>query len=84
MHAPGVEVRPLRQMTGDAEFNEVYFTDVRIPDQERLSEVGAGWRGAIVTLMNERVASRVGRPPRPDHRSDAVVAGTAARGPQRW
>jgi alkylation response protein AidB-like acyl-CoA dehydrogenase len=56
MHAPGVDVRPLRQMTGDAEFNEVYFTDVRIPDSERLGEVGAGWRGAIVTLMNERVA----------------------------
>jgi alkylation response protein AidB-like acyl-CoA dehydrogenase len=56
MHAPGVEVRPLRQMTGDAEFNEVYFTDVRVPDAERLSEVGEGWRGAIVTLMNERVS----------------------------
>ena len=56
MHAPGVEVRPLRQMTGDAEFNEVYFTDVRIPDSERLSEIGEGWRGAIVTLMNERVS----------------------------
>jgi len=56
MHAPGVEVRPLRQMTGDAEFNEVYFTDVRVPDGERLSEVGEGWRGAIVTLMNERVS----------------------------
>jgi alkylation response protein AidB-like acyl-CoA dehydrogenase len=56
MHAPGVEVRPLRQMTGDAEFNEVYLTDVRIPDHERLSEVGDGWRGAIVTLMNERVS----------------------------
>ncbi|MDQ2754288.1 MAG: acyl-CoA dehydrogenase family protein [Actinomycetota bacterium] len=56
MQAPGVEVRPLRQMTGDAEFNEVYFTDVRIPDSERLSDVGEGWRGAIVTLMNERVS----------------------------
>jgi alkylation response protein AidB-like acyl-CoA dehydrogenase len=56
MHAPGVEVRPLRQMTGDAEFNEVYFTDVRIPDSERLSDVGGGWGGAITTLMNERVS----------------------------
>lgn len=56
MHAPGVEVRPLRQMTGDAEFNEVYFTDVRIPDSERLSDVGEGWGGAITTLMNERVS----------------------------
>lgn len=56
MTAPGVEVRPLRQMTGDAEFNEVYFTDVRIPDSERLGGTGEGWRGAIVTLMNERVS----------------------------
>ncbi|HET9076032.1 MAG TPA: acyl-CoA dehydrogenase family protein, partial [Acidimicrobiales bacterium] len=64
MHAPGVEVRPLRQMTGDAEFNEVYFTDVRIPDSERLSEVGEGWRGAIVTLMNERVSIGGTVPPR--------------------
>jgi alkylation response protein AidB-like acyl-CoA dehydrogenase len=56
MLAPGVDVRPLRQMTGDAEFNEVYFTDVRIPDCERLGAVGDGWRGAIVTLMNERVS----------------------------
>jgi alkylation response protein AidB-like acyl-CoA dehydrogenase len=64
MHAPGVEVRPLRQMTGDAEFNEVYFTDVRIPDSERLSPVGEGWRGAIVTLMNERVSIGGGVPTR--------------------
>ncbi len=56
MEAPGVEVRPLRQATGDAEFNEVYFTDVRIPDSERLGAAGDGWRGAIVTLMNERVS----------------------------
>ena len=64
MHAPGVEVRPLRQMTGDAEFNEVYFTDVRVPDSERLSPVGEGWRGAIVTLMNERVSIGGGVAPR--------------------
>jgi alkylation response protein AidB-like acyl-CoA dehydrogenase len=56
MKAPGVEVRPLRQITGDAEFNEVYFTDVRVPDEERLSDVGDGWRVAITTLMNERVS----------------------------
>ena len=56
MHAPGVEVRPLRQMTGEAEFNEVYFTDARIPDAERLGDVGDGWRVALTTLMNERVA----------------------------
>jgi alkylation response protein AidB-like acyl-CoA dehydrogenase len=56
MHAPGVEVRPLYQITGEAEFNEVYFTDVRIPDAERLGEVGEGWRVSMTTLMNERVA----------------------------
>ena len=64
MHAPGVEVRPLRQMTGDAEFNEVFFTDVRIPDAERLDAVGAGWRVAMTTLMNERVAIGGGVPAR--------------------
>ena len=56
MHGPGVDVRPLRQMTGDAEFNEVYFTDARIPDHQRLGDVGEGWRVAITTLMNERTA----------------------------
>jgi len=56
MHAPGVEVRPLRQITGEAEFNEVYFTDVRIPDSERLGDEGDGWRVSLTTLMNERVS----------------------------
>ena len=56
MHGPGVEVRPLRQITGEAEFNEVYFTDARIPDEMRLGDVGEGWRVAITTLMNERNA----------------------------
>jgi alkylation response protein AidB-like acyl-CoA dehydrogenase len=56
MRAPGVEVRPLRQLTGDAEFNEVYLTGVRIPDSERLGQVGDGWQVALTTLMNERSA----------------------------
>ncbi len=56
MEQEGVEVRPLRQMTGEAEFNEVYFTDTRIPDTDRLGERGEGWRVALTTLMNERVA----------------------------
>jgi alkylation response protein AidB-like acyl-CoA dehydrogenase len=56
MQGPGVEVRPLRQITGEAEFNEVYFTDARVPDKERLGEVGEGWRVSITTLMNERVS----------------------------
>jgi alkylation response protein AidB-like acyl-CoA dehydrogenase len=63
MTAPGVEVRPLRQLTGEAEFNEVFLTDVRIPDQDRIGPVGEGWKVANATLMSERVnigASRAG------------------------
>jgi alkylation response protein AidB-like acyl-CoA dehydrogenase len=56
MKAPGVEVRPLRQMTGGASFNEVFFTDVRIPDDHRLGDVNQGWTVALTTLMNERAA----------------------------
>jgi alkylation response protein AidB-like acyl-CoA dehydrogenase len=60
MRAPGVEVRPLRQMTGEAEFNEVYMTDVRIPDAHRIGDVGEGWRVSLTTLMNERNAIGTG------------------------
>ena len=56
MQADGVEVRPLRQMTGEAEFNEVYFTDTRIPGHEMLGQPGDGWRVSLTTLMNERVS----------------------------
>jgi alkylation response protein AidB-like acyl-CoA dehydrogenase len=56
MTAAGVEVRPLRQLTGEAEFNEVFLTDVRLPDSLRLGDVGDGWGVAQTTLMNERVA----------------------------
>jgi alkylation response protein AidB-like acyl-CoA dehydrogenase len=54
MKSPGVEVKPLVQMTGDAEFNEIYFTDVRVPRSNLLGGVGEGWRVAMTTLMHER------------------------------
>lgn len=60
MNAPGVDVRPLRQMTGGANFNEVYFTDVRIPDSHRLGDVNQGWGVALTTLMNERASIGAG------------------------
>jgi alkylation response protein AidB-like acyl-CoA dehydrogenase len=61
MTAPGVEVRPLRQITGEAEFNEVFLTDVRIPDEDRIGPVGEGWKVATATLMSERVSIGSGR-----------------------
>jgi alkylation response protein AidB-like acyl-CoA dehydrogenase len=60
MHAPGVEVRPLRQMTGGSTFNEVFFTNVRVPDDHRLGDVNQGWTVALTTLMNERAAIGAG------------------------
>jgi alkylation response protein AidB-like acyl-CoA dehydrogenase len=54
MHAPGVEVRPLRQITGEAEFNEIFFTDVEVPVANVLGEVGGGWAVAMTTLLHER------------------------------
>jgi acyl-CoA dehydrogenase len=60
MHAPGVEIRPLRQMTGGASFNEVFFTEVRVRDDHRLGDVNNGWNVALTTLMNERAAIGAG------------------------
>jgi alkylation response protein AidB-like acyl-CoA dehydrogenase len=56
MKSEGIEVRPLHQITGEAEFNEVFFDDARIHDSYRIDDVGAGWRVAMTTLMNERIA----------------------------
>ena len=78
MESPGVEVRPLYQITGEAEFNEVFFTDVRMPDAARLGPTGDGWRVAVTTLMNERVSIGGGVGPawqRPDCRRDAHLEG---------
>lgn len=66
MKSEGIEVRPLYQITGEAEFNEVFFDDVRIPDANRLDDVGAGWRVAMTTLMNERIAIGGNTVPRND------------------
>ena len=62
MESPGVEVRPLHQITGEAEFNEVFLSDVRIPHENVFGDVGGGWGAAVTTLMNERVALGGGVP----------------------
>jgi len=74
MTAPGVEVRPLRQLTGQAEFNEVYLTDAVVPVADRLGAVGEGWRVAMTTLMNERVT--IGR--RVSRRGEGAIGAAVA------
>jgi alkylation response protein AidB-like acyl-CoA dehydrogenase len=64
MRSPGIEIRPIHQMSGASHFNEVFFTDVRVPDAQRLGAVGQGWKVSLTTLMNERLA--VGEVHRPD------------------
>jgi acyl-CoA dehydrogenase len=60
MHAKGVEVRPIKQINGGTGFNEVFFSDVRVPDSQRVGGVGEGWKVSITTLMNERVSIGAG------------------------
>ena len=77
MHAPGVEVRPLRQITGEAEFNEVYLTDVRIADADRIGDIGDGWRVSMTTLMNERTTIGVAAAAAAPKRGSGSIAGSA-------
>jgi alkylation response protein AidB-like acyl-CoA dehydrogenase len=58
MKTPGIEIRPIKQMSGDSGFNEVFFNDVRIPDSQRLGDVGEGWKVSLTTLMNEASGHR--------------------------
>jgi alkylation response protein AidB-like acyl-CoA dehydrogenase len=73
MRQPGVEVRPLRQATGEAEFNEVFMTDARVPDADRIGGVGEGWQVSMATLMNERVSIGGNAMPR----EGGMIAGAA-------
>ncbi len=60
MKSPGIEIKPIKQISGESNFNEVYFTDVRVPDSQRLGEVGQGWQVSLTTLMNERASIGAG------------------------
>ena len=82
MHSPGVEVRPLRQITGEAEFNEVYMTDARVPDANRIGDVGDGWRVSLTTLMNERSAIGGGGAPKRGSGAIAVLVDGWNRAPE--
>src|SRR3712207_5152088 len=80
MEDPGVEVAPLRQITGEAEFNELFLNDVRIPDENVLGGVGNGWIVALTTLMNERAGLAFFLQVRLRQLLDKVIAEAAGRG----
>ena len=90
MQDPTVEIRPLRQITGEAEFNEVFFSDTRIPAEEMLGSPGDGWRVSLTTLMNERVSiggtiptEGLGHDRRAHRRLEAAAGGPQGPGPAR-
>ncbi|PPR60725.1 MAG: Acyl-CoA dehydrogenase [Alphaproteobacteria bacterium MarineAlpha4_Bin2] len=72
MKSPGIECRPIHQISGRSNFNEVFFTDVRVPDNQRLGGVGNGWRVSLTTLMNERLA--IGERPPPGYEEALAIA----------
>ena len=80
MNSPGVEVRPIKQISGASAFNEVFLTNVRIPDSQRLGEVGEGWQVSITTLMSERLSSTP-RPPDFQHIFDLAKSVELEDGP---
>ncbi len=84
LDSPGVEIRPLKQMNGQAEFNEVFLTDVRVPDANRVGEPGSGWRAVLTTLMSERASVGASKAAAIDHSGvDARRAGPAPRAHRR-
>jgi alkylation response protein AidB-like acyl-CoA dehydrogenase len=79
MHTPGVEVRPLRQITGEAEFNEIFFTDVEVPGENLLGDVGGGWQVAMTTLLHERGTLGLALTGTLDAQVNKLIAVTKAR-----
>jgi alkylation response protein AidB-like acyl-CoA dehydrogenase len=80
MQSPGIEIRPIKQINGTSSFNEVFFTDVRVADQNRVGAVNDGWRGALTTLMNERHSIGGGGAGGPDFKDLVQLARTTLRG----